>query len=258
MTDLGARNRYTSVLGQLPVLAMLHLKGDSARERMERARRELDILAQEGVDGVVVEDYFGSPDDVERVLAWLSSTGTPVAYGVNVLDDGARSFDLADTYGAAFVQMDSVAGHLPPAEDPPFADWLAQRRATSTALLLGGVRFKYQPVLSGNSVDTDLELAVGRCDAVVVTGASTGEETDPGKTSQFRRLLGSGFPLLVGAGVTAANAALQLAEADGVIIGSSLKDTQQASGELSPALVATFMSTVRRIRAVGRASKYDG
>ncbi|MEI2620388.1 MAG: BtpA/SgcQ family protein [Candidatus Nanopelagicales bacterium] len=104
-----------------PILAMLHLKGEDPRDVLNRAMQETDILVSNGVDALVVENYFGSRADVETVLATLAAESLPVPYGINVLDDGPASFALADTYGAAFVQMDSVAGHLPADQDPGFA-----------------------------------------------------------------------------------------------------------------------------------------
>lgn len=233
-----------------PILAMLHLKGDDPRDVLARAMRETEILLTNGVDALVVENYFGSRADVEAVLATLAAETLPVPFGINVLDDGRASFALADTYGAAFVQMDSIAGHLPADQDPGFAQSVADLRASSSALLLGGVRFKYQPVLSGNPLDVDLQLASRRCDAVVVTGDKTGHETSPLKIAQFRYVLGPQFPLVVGAGVTADNCHEQLLHADAAIVGSSLKDTGEASGDISPTAVAQFMDAVRQVRAL--------
>lgn len=230
-----------------PILAMLHLQGDGPDDILQRALRETEILVANGVDGLVVEDYFGSRADVEAVLAAFAMDPPGVPYGVNVLDDGEASFALADKYEAAFVQMDSVAGHLPPEQDATFTAAVQALRSRSSAVLLGGVRFKYQPLLSGNPLDVDLQLARQRCDAVVVTGDRTGEQTSLAKIREFRALLGD-FPLVVGAGVTAQNCREQLEWTDAAIVGSSLKDTGNADGEVSAQAVAQFMSVVREVR----------
>lgn len=248
MTELGAKVRFGSVFGCKPVLAMLHLKGESARCRLRRAHREIDIFEDTGVDGVVVENYFGTPDDVESVLDYLSTQRPHLVYGVNVLDDDARGFELARRYGAAFIQLDSVAGHLAPDDDSRFSEWLTEQRERTSALVLGGVRFKYQPILSGNTLEADLGLAIDRCDAVVVTGAGTGMETDLNKIAQFREILGDSFPLIAGAGVTARNGEAQLSAADGAIVGSYLKDTFTDEGEISADHVELLMVEVRRVR----------
>ena len=237
-----------------PILAMLHLKGTDRDDIVARALREVEMLVNGGVDALVVENYFGSIADAEAVLARLAADPPAVPYGVNMLDDGPTSFALAERYGARFVQMDSVAGHLPPAEDVAFAKALADLRAGSDTLLLGGVRFKYQKVLSGNPLDVDLRLAQGRCDAVVVTGDRTGEQTPISKIVQFRKALGPDFPLVVGAGVTAQNCAEQLALSDAAIVGSSLKADGRAEQEVSAAAVEQFMDVVRAVRANGSAS----
>jgi predicted TIM-barrel enzyme len=227
---------------------MLHLGGETRAERLAIARQEVEALVAGGVDGVVVEDYFGDADDVEAVLAGLAEARPPVVVGLNVLRDHRRAFALAARYGASFIQIDSVAGHLPPDEDAAFAEELAGLRAQSSAWLLGGVRFKYQPVRSGRALEEDLRLGMERCDALVVTGEATGQETDLGKVRAFRAIVGNRFPLLIGAGLTAANCREQLALADGAIVGSAFKDTRRAEGVVERAHVAEVMAVVNGLR----------
>lgn len=231
-----------------PILGMLHLTGANRDERLAIARQEVEALAAGGVDAVVVENYFGDADDVEAVLAWLAEDRPPVVVGVNVLRDHRRAFALADRYGAAFIQVDSVAGHLPPAEDAAFAEELAGLRGRSSAWLLGGVRFKYQPVRSGRPLEEDLRLGMARCDALVVTGDATGQETDLAKVRRFRAIVGNGFPLLIGAGLTAANCREQLALADGAIVGSYFKDTHRDVGLVDRQHVAEVMAIANDMR----------
>lgn len=233
--------------GPLPILGMLHLKGDSPADILERAMRESDIMYEAGVDAVIVEDYFGSADDAERVLGWLSANRRDKIYGVNILDDFPRSYELARRYGARFMQVDSVAGHLRPQDDPPYGEMIAGYRADGSVFVLGGVRFKYQPYLSGRTLAQDLEIGRTRCDAIVVTGEGTGMVTDTQKIRDFREILGS-FPLIVGAGVTAQNAAETLLAADGAIVGSAFKAGGLAKNELDAANVAAFMTAVRVLR----------
>jgi predicted TIM-barrel enzyme len=232
-----------------PVIGMLHLRGETDEDKFDIACTEADQLAAGGVDAVLVEDYFGSPEVVEKVLAYLQAERPDITYGVNILDDYERTFAAAAAYGAKFVQLDAVAGQLPPDEDPAFAERLAQLRESTQVLILGGVRFKYQPVRSGRTLEEDLALGVQRCDVIVVTGPGTGIETDPGKIQKFRELVGPDYPLFVGAGVTVDNAAAQLEHTDGAIIGSYFKQEHRDSEALEPEYVASLMSTIRSIRA---------
>lgn len=259
MSDVVAATRFSGVFAvRKPILGMLHLKGHDRADIVARALRESEIMVANGIDGLIVEDYYGSAQDVEAVLERLAATPPGVPYGVNVLDDGPASFALAERYGARFVQMDSVAGHLTAADDEAFAADHARWRARSSVLLLGGVRFKYQPVLSGNPLAVDLRVATGRCDAVVVTGPGTGMETSAQKVREFRDALGWAFPLIVGAGLTPENCADTLAIADAAIVGSSLKDTLEADGDVSGARVAELMAAVRTIRDASGASASHG
>lgn len=228
-----------------PIMAMLHLSGDTDQGVFDLARAEIDVLYGNGVDAVIVENYFGSVDSVERVLDYLASNRPTSAYGVNVLGDDARAFELADAYGASFIQLDSVAGHLRAEDDKIFAQELQERRASSSCFVLGGVRFKYQPVLSENSVETDLLIARQRCDGVVVSSEGTGIETSPAKIAQFREVLGTDFPLIVGAGLTVDNCDAQLALADGAIVGSYFKDSYRDTGKVVAEHVRALITAVR-------------
>ncbi|MGO4105072.1 BtpA/SgcQ family protein [Leifsonia sp. YAF41] len=230
-----------------PVLGMVHLTGADRAEKLSIAQREIDVLYANGVDAVIIENYFGTPDDVENVLGWLAATHPTATYGVNVLDDDERGFALAGEFGASFVQLDSVAGHLTPEDEPAFAERLAEMRTATDAALLGGVRFKYQPYLSGNSLETDLRLGMERADAIVVTGSGTGIETSLDSITEFRGILGD-FPLVVGAGITAANCAEQFALVNAAIIGSAFKDTRKDSGAVLGAHVVEITSLVKGLR----------
>ena len=67
-------SRFLSLFAaEKPILGMLHLKGDTPEETVERAMGELDTLLENGVDGVIVEDYYGTADEVEQVLARIAA-----------------------------------------------------------------------------------------------------------------------------------------------------------------------------------------
>lgn len=109
--------------------------------------------------------------------------------------------------------------------------------------VLGGLRFKYQPIRSGRTLEEDAELAKMRCDAVVTTGEWTGIDCPTEKLSEFRKVLGD-YPLIVGAGVTADNVCEKLQFANGVIIGSWLKHRHQDFGDVCEEYVKQFMDKV--------------
>lgn len=233
--------------GKKPVMAMVHMKGDAEMSAFERAKREIGIYAACGVEAVVVENYFGSVRDCEAALDWLAQQRLPgLVYGLNILGDSELAFGLAKKYAAAFVQIDSVCGHLSPGEDEKYAARLAELRAGLDVVLLGGVRFKYQPVCSGRSEEEDLRLGMERCDAIVVTGSGTGVATPHEKLLRFREAVG-GFPLVVGAGCTPETLGETFADGDGAIVGSWFKQGHRDVGDVVPEYVEQFMREKRRV-----------
>lgn len=231
-----------------PILAMLHLKGETDEEKIEKAKLEIDQLIDNGVDAVIVENYYGNAKHVEEVLDYIQKERTDIIYGVNVLEDDQKGFELAQKYGAKFIQLDSVAGHLPVEDDAKFHEFITKMREESNVYVLGGVRFKYQPYLSGRTLEEDLKIGMTRCDAIVVTGEATGIETDINKIKEFREIVGEDFPLIVGAGLTAENCATHLAVTEAAVVGSCLKDTYTDDGDVSPEHTREFMDKVKSLR----------
>ncbi|MBQ4486431.1 MAG: membrane biogenesis protein [Oscillospiraceae bacterium] len=240
-----------------PVIAMIHLNGEGKAQVQERAKREIEQLYSCGADALLAENYFGSVDDVEWALDYLHTNYPEHIYGVNLLGDYETGFVLAENYGGKIIQIDSVCGHLPVGpdannitQDGGFEKHLRRLRSRYPIFLMGGVRFKYQPVRSGRSAKEDLLLGKERCDAVVVTGAKTAVKTDMAKILSFREILGDS-PLFVGAGMTADNCREQLSVADGAIVGSWFKVDGVTGNPVDPERVRMFMDVVREIRAEG-------
>lgn len=230
-----------------PVFAMLHLKGETAEEKFERAKKEIHDYIEGGVDAVIVENYYGQYEDMETVLAYLQKENFGIVYGVNCLNVDPMGFYLAKKYGASFVQLDSVAGHLHVRDDSAFAAFINLVREHYDGYILGGVRFKYQPYLSGRSLEEDLKIGMTRCDAVVVTQDATGQETSMDKINEFREIMGD-FPLVVGAGMTPENCEKQFAVADAAIVGSYFKDTHKDTGDVYLPHVKEMMEAVNKVR----------
>ncbi len=151
--------------------------------------------------------------------------------------------ELARKYGAKFIQIDSVCGHPDADDEKAYVKQLQKNRKEYGVAVLGGVRFKYQPVRSGRSTEEDLILGKERCDAVVCTGTGTGIETPMAKVEQFKATLGV-FPVVVGAGVTLDTARETLSKSDGMIVGSWFKYGHEAHNEVNEEFVKTFMEAL--------------
>ena len=226
---------------------MVHLNGQCYDQKLSEALREVDIFHKHGVDGIIIENYHGTQDDVRGVLEELHNTVDNIKVGVNILTSrdrrsfqGFKSFEYAERYGADFVQFDSVqSGHINVAE-------YAQIRAKHPRIaVLGGVRFKYQTPLN-LTLEEEIEDAKSRCEAIVTTGDGTGIETPLSKLESFKQYLPK-FPLISGAGVNLSNVREQFKFADAVIVGSYFKNgiTQN---KVEEDRVASFMNEVRKVR----------
>ncbi len=230
-----------------PIIGLIHAKGTDDEDTMERAVREIGIYLDGGIDGILVETYFGTYSQVEKILKYLCDAKPEIPYGINCLNVDVMGFELAGKYGCQFLQVDSVVGHVKPRDEESLGAFFDLYRSKCSAYVMGGVRFKYQPVLSENSLEEDLEIAKTRCDAVCVTGEGTGLETSLSKIKQFRDYLGD-FPLFVCAGVTPENVSQQIKYADGFVVGSYFKDNFKDNGDVCREHVDRLMSVVKESR----------
>ena len=221
----------TLFMGTKPLIGMIHTGCMLKEDMLGTAKREIEIYLKYGVYPLV-ENYFGTSADCEKVLAWLQEYHPKAVYGVNILGDAEEAFILARTYGARFVQIDSVCGHLEPDRDEEYAEELKALRKKCDVVLLGGVRFKYQPRHSGRSLKEDLLIGMERCDAIVCTGEGTGISTPFKKVEGFKEVLND-FPVLVGAGVTLDTVEETFRLADGAIVGSWFKDDHVDTGHVN-------------------------
>lgn len=230
-----------------PIIGVIHLKGTDEADIRERAKREIELYLSGGLDGIIVEDYFGTYPNLVWALGYLQEQKIGIPYGVNCLNFDSLCFKLARDFSCDFLQLDSVVGHVKPRDEATLDAFFALERPTCDALVLGGVRFKYQPVLSEHTEEEDIETAKGRCDAICVTGDGTGMEAPIDKIRRFKLACGD-TPLVICSGVNVDNCAEQLAVADGAVVGSFFKDTGKDTGDVSAEKIELLMQQMRALR----------
>ncbi len=237
-------NKFFKVFGNKPILAMIHLSGGLP---VNRALDEITIFEEEGIDGIIVENYHGNLSDVEKTLKQIQKLGTKLVIGVNILPNEYKdAFRYTSVYGGKFIQIDHVAGKYTRGEIDP-VQYPTHKEKNSEIIVLGGIWPKYYMPLEGSNLEYDLKLGMQRAEAIVVTGEGTGKETPLEKIEEFRRTLGN-HPLIVGAGLTPENVYEQLSIADGGIVGSSLKHENQTYNAVDRIKVMDFMQAVKEIR----------
>jgi predicted TIM-barrel enzyme len=228
-----------------PIFAMIHLAG-SVADSLE----EIKILEEEGVDGIIVENYHGDVSDMIDVLKEIKDSKLIV--GLNVLpNEYKQAFEMANEYGASFIQLDHVAGRY----QNGASDYLIVNRDMYMEIknkypnitVLGGVWPKYYHPVKNSNLEFDIKEGMERAEAIVVTGAGTGKETPIDKIKEFRRILGE-HPLIIGAGLTPSTVVEQLSIADGAIVGSTFKPHGITTQKIQRSLVREFMNEVIKIR----------
>lgn len=245
--------------------------GEIARKAAEEAR----LLAEAGVDAVMIENMHDAPYVHGRqgpeITAAMTAAGLAVKeelsraglegvpLGVQVLSGGSReALAVALACGGAFVRVENFVfahvadeGLLAEAEAGPLLRYRRTIGAEHISVLCD-IKKKH----ASHAVTADVSLAETAAaaeffgaDAVIVTGPATGRAADVGDIAAAKGA--TGLPVLVGSGVTPETAAEVLGVADGVIVGSALKRGGVWHADPDPARVAAMVAAVRKARGEG-------
>jgi len=248
------------------IIGMIHLAGPNV---IEKALDEIKIYEEEGLSGIIIENYHGSVADVISVLNALKEQPTTLSVGINILpNEFELAFDICSKYQfIEFIQLDYIGGEYQNGPDKTLK--LDFERFIMTQLLkhdlkhikvFGGVWPKYYLPIEGSRLGMDITEALFFSDAIVVTGSGTGQETPLDKIKTFRgimnnddkktKLRGDLMPLIVGAGLTALNVREALETAQGGIVGSAFKPEGRTNRFVDRSLVKEFMDIVKEINNV--------
>ena len=264
-----------------PVVGMVHLPALPGAPRFDAdggraaihaaARRDAERLDAGGVDALIVENFGDAPfypDAVPRhVVAELTAlvgtvreaTDRPV--GVNVLrNDGPSAVAVAAAADAAFVRVNVHVGARVAdqgvLEGRAHETMRLRERLHADVRVLADVGVKHSapmgrrdsevgPEAFGDAVDR------GLADGVIVSGSATGRATDDDDLRAAvtaRDEAGLDTPVFVGSGVTAETVGDALTVADGVIVGSALKEGGDATNPVSVERVERLVAAADAVR----------
>lgn len=242
-----------------PIIAMLHVFEGELQKQIGQALEDLSRL-QPLVDGAIVENYDCGYLDANLATAGMMGTLTAITHavmgeaiipiGLNVLpNDFEMAFHICQGTGAKFVQLDHVTGKFVGCRSVDPQRLLRVHSRYPDVALLGGVHPKYYELVDpACSLAECAQKAVVLADAVVVTGQITGDSAALDDLRVVREALGE-HPLIVGSGLAPANARVQLAIADGAIVGTAFKRGGVQSGEsIDVELVEKLMDEVAKLR----------
>lgn len=252
------------------VIGMVHLRALPGAPRfdgnIEQIRESMlhdaDALVTGGVHGIMMENFGDVPFFPGRVPAHVVAHMTALAceikrrfeipLGINVLrNDGCRALAIAHAAGASFIRVNVLCGARVTDQGiiAGIAHELLRDRANlgaSHVKILADVDVKHSAALAPRDLADEVDDTIhrGLADAVIVSGAGTGKQTDPQQVAAVRKSAGT-TPVFVGSGVSAQTIGELLPHADGFIVGTSAKREGLASNPVDAARVRALMACVR-------------
>lgn len=251
-----------------PVIGMVHLQAlpgspgyaGNLQAVIDAAVADAQTLAQGGIDGLMIENFFDVPFFKNAVgpetiaamtlAAQAVRTAAPeFPVGINVLrNDGKAALAVASAVGAAFVRVNVLSGAMLTDQgliEGKAAELLRYRRAIGAehVAIWADVRVKHAAPLAVRPLRDEVEELTQRAgaDAVIVSGSGTGHPTAPRDAAATRSVAGA-TPVLIGSGVTAEQLPELWDIADGFVVGSSLKRDGRVDQPVDAARLAALMA----------------
>lgn len=263
------------LFGQHPILiGVVHLfplpgspgyRG-SMDEVLDRALADAEALERGGMDGAIVENFGDAPFYPDRVppetVAAMTRAVTEIRrvrkfpIGVNVLrNDADSALAIAAACDARFVRINVHVGAALTDQGIVTGQahrTLRRRRALCpegqhAPLLFCDVDVKHAVPLAPRDLGewADEAFHRGGADVLLVTGAGTGKEPDWNDLHHILHAVPDA-PVLVASGVTEHNVGRAVREAQGAIVGSSLKREGRILEPVDLERVRAFVHAARR------------
>jgi membrane complex biogenesis BtpA family protein len=202
---------------------------------------EASLLVETGFDACIVENFGDTPFFGERVapitiasmtrlIASLRRAQPGLLTGVNVLRNDARAaLAVATACEASFIRVNVHVGTT--ATDQGVLEGRAaqtmrlRRELQANVQVWADVHVKHGRSLTHEHIEQEALDCVhrGGADAIIVSGHGTGQEASLAELQRVRDLH-LGVPVYVGSGVRRDNVQGYLAVANGVIVGTDLKE----------------------------------
>lgn len=251
-----------------PVIAMIHVgalpgtpaSARSLREIEAQAVKEARLYRDAGVHGLMLENMHDTPylrggvgPEIVAAMAVVAravKVTSALPCGIQILAAANReALAVALAAGLDFIRAEGFAfAHV--ADEgiiqSSAAELLRYRRAIGAdhVQVWADVKKKH----SSHAITADIGIGETahaveflRGDAVIVTGAVTGDAPKPADVHEVKSA--TRLPVYLGSGVTAENVDTFRAEADGFIVGSEFKTGGHWSGAVDAKRVRKFMKT---------------
>lgn len=237
----------------------------SLAEIEKTALREARLYRDAGVDGLMLENMHDTPYLRGRVGPEIVASMAVIAHAVKAASElpcgvqvlAAANLDALAVAHAAqldFIRAEGFAfAHVADEGliESSAAELLRYRRAIGADAVKVWADIKKKH--SSHAITSDVGIGETahavefmRGDAVIVTGAVTGDAPKPTDVREVRQA--TKLPVLLGSGVTAENIGTFYAEADGFIVGSEFKSGGHWAGAVDARRVRRFLRALEAAR----------
>ena len=269
---MASQSRLQAIFGnKKPVIGMVHLPASPGQPQslnqepleklVKNVEKDVRALISGGIDALLFCNESDLPYTTkvsQEVGAWAAyfigemKSLMDKPYGVNLLWDPIASISVAASTGASFVRevmcgsFASEMGILQP--DPALIAQTRTRLRADHIALLTNIVPEFATALAERTVAQRAQAgSYFGFDALLVSGPVAGEEFSV-KDVQEAKSSSNGVPVFANTGVRLENIEKTLLEADGVIIGSSLKVDGKTFNPVDPARVKIFMEKAESLR----------
>ena len=247
------------VIHLLPLPGSPRWKGD-LENLIQFAVNDAHSYQQGGADAVFVENFgdvpFTKSSVAPETIAAMTAAGRAIRaavklpIGFNVLRNDARAaLALCAACGGNFIRVNIHTGAMLTdqglIEGDAYKTLRYRERLCPDVEIFADVHVKHAVPLGNWPLDIAARdtLERGLADALIVSGTGTGEAADVSDLETVRRACPSA-KILLGSGVTTENVG-NYAQADGFIVGSSLKSEGKLANPVDPNRVAKLAKAIR-------------
>ena len=263
-----------------PLIGMVHLAplpgtprwGGNIDDVIKRAMDDARILAEEGIDGIIVENFGDTPYAARgahpatvagMTIGVLAVHGvvrevdaeSRIRVGINVLRaDVISALSIAAATGASFVRTNVLTGALVTDQgiiEGTAHEALRERRLLGTGTpIFADVMSKHAyPVGAGVVMELEARATAyhGLADALIVTGDETGAATSAEDLRRARTAVPD-RPILIGSGLDSGNIGHLLPLCDGAILGTALKVDGVTEGRVDRDRVREIVELARGLQ----------
>ena len=225
------------------------------------ALEEADILVDEGIDALIIENFNDKPyrisePEISQICVISNIVNNlkrlyKIPIGVNILLNAWKA-EMAIAYAclAEFIRVEvfidtviSPSGIVNPCA--PDLLRLQKTFGSSNVEIWADIQTKTtKSVIDKNLQQSAIEAEKVGASVIIVTGSATGQATPLEKIKEVKKV--TKIPVYVGSGVNAENVPDILSIADGLIVGSALKEGFNASNKVSRSNTKRIISAANR------------